>query len=567
MGTMTGARPAVSRLARADPRPFVVTLLAVSWVLLSAFAGLRAVFVLGNAAFTTAAGDPDPAERAAAAAPDLVTDEMRHLLATRAERRSLERALALPLLLLALAGTAGAAGLLKRRSWSPVALWLAGALAFGLSAFHASRSIAIASAPAADLAGTDPDAANAVALLRASVYVGLALQSIPLVLVMGFLRHRTIRGWVRPSPPIPAPSRSGPDALLVVAGAAVLAAAAAFFLAPGRTRPSAKAGAEIAVASGESPGTSETFVWNGQPISFSPPAGAWTRERHAEGGRKGVQFTRYVAPPSRIIVAEATLDSPAASVEEILPRFRLAPERFRFVESVLVGEPVRAVVAGLPAYQTDYTLRERAMQHRGREFLAVSNGHAFVVTFLGRESDLPLLENLVASVRFPDPGGPEGEVRTVVEEASAAESAGGEATEIRVRDRRVYVKVPPSFERIDYGERQEFRRGEVRIALVDGGEVPPGGELGDGRLVGRALRLFDHDPRRWTIGAKTLLKIGPREALAVDTWDPLSHVAHKRTVLFVHDGRLLAAGILMGTAEQAKPPLDALARSVRFPGD
>lgn len=564
---MTGARPPASRLARADPRPLLVTLLVVSWLLLSSFGALRALFVLAGAAFTSATADPDPAARAAAAAPDLVSDETRQLLASRAERTSLERSLASPLLLFALAGTTAAVGLLMRRSWSPVALWTVGALAIGLSVFHASRSLAIAAAPAADMAGTDPDAAHAVALLRASVFIGLALQSIPLVLAMGFLRHGIVRGWVRPAPAIPARPTSGPDPLLFVTGAALVLAAGSFFYSRVRARPAEKTGAGVTEPSEAVPGASETFHWSGQPISFSPPPRTWTRERHAEGGRKGVRFTRHPAPPSRIVVAEASLSAPAASVEEILPRFRPTPEQFRSAESALVGEPVPALVAGLPAFQTDYTLRERAMQHRGRHFLAVAGGHAFEITFLGRESDLPILENLVASVRFPEPGGPRAGVRTTVAEVPAQEEAGGVLSEIRVGGRRVSVRIPPSFERIDYGERQEFRHGEVRIALVDGGEIPPGQELDDERLVDRALRLFEHDPRRWAIGGKTRLRVGSREALAVDTWDPLSHAFHKRTVLFLHDGRLLVAGTTMGAAEATKAPLDAIVRSVRFPGD
>ena len=35
---------------------------------------------------------------------------------------------------------------------------------------------------------------------------------------------------------------------------------------------------------------------------------------------------------------------------------------------------MRAVVAGYPAFQTNYTLRERSMQHSGREFFTVAGG-------------------------------------------------------------------------------------------------------------------------------------------------------------------------------------------------
>jgi hypothetical protein len=102
---------------------------------------------------------------------------------------------------------------------------------------------------------------------------------------------------------------------------------------------------------------------------------------------------------------------------------------------------------------------------------------------------------------------------------------------------------------------------------VDGGELPTAGtarEIDDERVIERALRLFDHDSRRWEVASKTRIRVGPREALAVETWDPLSHVFHKRTVLFVNAGRLLAAGTAQGTVEETKGPLDELVRSIRF---
>ena len=51
----------------------------------------------------------------------------------------------------------------------------------------------------------------------------------------------------------------------------------------------------------------------------------------------------------------------------------------------------------------------------------------------------------------------------------------------------------------------------------------------------------------------------------MDTQEPLSHVFHTRTVVFVNGGRLLAGGMLMGLPEEGRDALDALARSVRFP--
>ncbi|MEO8586529.1 MAG: hypothetical protein ABI584_10250 [Acidobacteriota bacterium] len=561
---MSEAKPTASRLARPDTRPILVTALVTGWLLLSGFGALRAIVVLGTAAATSKLGPSDPLSRVAAAEPDLVTDEMRDVLAQRAQRASLEKNLSVPLLLFAALGVFGAIGLLRRRTWSRAVLVSVGALALGLSVFHAFRSIEIATAPAATLLDGNQDAQNAVALVTSFAWISLALQTIPLILAMSLLRHPIVRDYVEvPSSDRPRPG-GRPDPLLIVAGCALLLAAGAVLFSKSRSRAPVAGTKAAALSPAPEP---ETFRWGDQTITFTPPSGTWTRERWAEGGKKGVSFTRYAVPPSRITMAEAALDTAPRDADEIFPRFRLKEEQFRSADSATVGEPVRAVVAGAPAFQTDYTLKERSMQHRGREFFTVAGGHAFVFTFLGRDADLLIFENLVASVRFPAASGPEGLVRTTTEEAPRDE-AKGEVMDLQVGDHRVSVRVPREWEHVDYGQRQEFRHGETRIALVDGGPAPStgiAGELDDERVIERALRLFDHDPRRWVIGAKTRIRVGPREALAVDTWDPLSHVFHSRTVLFVNAGRLLVAGTAQGSFEATKKPLDQLARSIRFP--
>jgi hypothetical protein len=310
----------------------------------------------------------------------------------------------------------------------------------------------------------------------------------------------------------------------------------------------------------------ETFLWSDRPVVFSPPPAPFTRERHAEGGRKGVSFTRYAVPPTRITVAEAFLEPAPNTPEEALAQLRLTTESFRSADSAEVGEPEPAAIANAPAVRTDYTLRERSMQHRGREIVALAGRSVFVFTFLGREADLPLFEALVASASFPAPGGAEGAVRTARGEPDRGRPGTG-VTEIRVGEHRVTVSVPEGWERVDYGAKQEFRRGESRVALVDGGELPPGtgpANLEDEWLVQRALRLFGHDARRWEIASRTRLAAGDREALVVDTREPLSHVFHARTVLFVNGGRLLAGGMLMGAPDEDRDALDVLARSIRF---
>lgn len=465
---------------------------------------------------------------------------------------------ALSLLLASLVG-AGALGLLRRQSWARAALASGGLAVLLLSGLRTYRVVSTAAAPAAALAESEPDAANALALFRAGSAILFLVQALPLVLALSLLRHPKVRDWANPGAR-EAATRRGPDVLVLAAVGAVAVAALSFFL----SKKSPSPGAPAQQAQPGAPGPAETFSWSGQPIAFVPPGEGWTRERHAEGRRKGVSFTRYATPPSRIVVAEALLDTAARTADEILPRFRLTSGSFPSADSATVSEPVRAEVGGVPAFRTDYMLRERSMEHQGRELLAVAGGHAFVLTFLGRGSDVAAFESLVASVRFPVPGSGEGAVRTA-SEAPRDEMADGAAAELRVGSHRLTVRPPAGWERVDYGERQEFRYGETRIALADGGELPLGAtELDDERLVARALRLFGHDPRRWEIGAKTRLSAAGGEALALDTREPLSHVPHARVVLFVHRGRLLALGPVMGSHEATRAALDALVASVRF---
>lgn len=526
MGSMSEARRPGSRPARAEPRPLLVTVLAGVWLLFAAVLALGAVLALARGA----GGE--------------------------------ERVFAgLSLLLAALVGT-GAFGLLRRKKRARAFLASAGVLVLALSAFGAYRRVSAAAAPAAELAATEPDAANALALFRAGSAIAFLVSAIPLVVALSLLRHPTVRGWANPDAS-PSAGERRPDALLVAVGGAVLVAALSFFLSKKSPSPGApaKQARRVVLAA------AETFLWSDQPVVFSPPPDAFTRERHAEGGRKGVSFTRYQAPPTRITVAEAFLTPAPNTPEEAIARLRLTKESFRSADFAEVGDPAPAAVGDAPGFQTDYRIRERSMEHQGREIVALAGRSVIVFTFLGRPADLPTFEALVASARFPAPGGPEGRVATAREDAAAGEGAAAGAREIRVGAHRLTVSVPEGWEHVDYGAKQEFRRGEVRIALVDGGALPPGtgaANLEDEWLVQRALRLFEHNPRRWEVASRTRIAVGDGEALVVDTQEPLSHVFHARTVVFVNGGRLLAGGMLMGLPDEGRAALDALARSIRL---
>jgi hypothetical protein len=523
MGSTSEAQPGAAPPAE-GPRPRLVTALAGVWFVFSALGGVGAVVVLSRSSSGT-------------------------------EQRIFA---ALSLLLAALFG-AGAFGLLRRVSGARALLVASGFLALVVSGFSSSRIVTAASAPAASLAASEPDAANALALFRAGSAVGFLLSSTPLLVALGFLRHPSVGGWLG----IPPRARKGPDVFLLVGAGALAVGGLSFFLS--KKSPSSRGPARQAAA--VTLGPAETFLWSDQPVVFSPPPDPFTRERHAEGGRIGVSFTRYAVPPTRITVAEAFLQPPPNTPEEALAGLRLTPASFRSADAADVGEPAPVALAGAPAFQTDYTIRERSMRHRGRELVVLEGRHVFVFTFLGRETDVPVFEALVGSASFRAPASATGAARKAGEEGAAAGAEPARGAEMRVGEHRVTVRVPDGFERVDYGARQEFRRGELRIALVDGGELPPGtgpANLEDEWLVQRALRLFGHDARRWDVAARTRVPAGDRDALVVDTHEKASHVFHTRTVVFVNGGRLMAGGMVMGVPVEGRDALDALARSVRF---
>jgi hypothetical protein len=105
------------------------------------------------------------------------------------------------------------------------------------------------------------------------------------------------------------------------------------------------------------------------------------------------------APPW-VEQAMRELGSISYDVADVQPRLRLVADQFTFADSAFVADSVEREVGGLPALQTDYAISERSMLHTGRRIFAVTGMHTFVFEFLGRPTDLPLFEQLVASATF-----------------------------------------------------------------------------------------------------------------------------------------------------------------------
>lgn len=196
---MSGSASEAGRLHRADPRPLLVTLVVVGWLVLSGFGAVRALVVLGNAASTRYLGVEDPRARIAQEMPELVTPEQEGHWAVRRQLQRLEVGLAGPLLGVAIVGIVGAVRLFRRKPYSRALLLGVGLVAIGISGYHLYESLRITTLVPVAESGLQ-DAREMLPAFFAVAGINLAVQSLPLVLVMSLLRHPLVRDHATGSP-------------------------------------------------------------------------------------------------------------------------------------------------------------------------------------------------------------------------------------------------------------------------------------------------------------------------------------------------------------------------------
>jgi len=167
----------------------------------------------------------------------------------------------------------------------------------------------------------------------------------------------------------------------------------------------------------------ETWTWGDVPIRFAPPTGDWERHRWQQGGLEGVSFQIRRAPAGRILVAdyrslyrkhsrtgsnsgrvEFEPAPPNASIDEVVDRVRFDPRSMPGPREAICTELEAREVGGQRALTLDYTWNDERDDFFGREVYVMANGSLFVLTLLGKESDVKLFERVVDSVQFPEPG-------------------------------------------------------------------------------------------------------------------------------------------------------------------
>ncbi len=114
----------------------------------------------------------------------------------------------------------------------------------------------------------------------------------------------------------------------------------------------------------------------------------------------------YLADSPRVeFDLEAALraaESYEPTLEDVLPRIRLQPERMNEPERWRVGYERDTTLAGHPAFASDDTLftPERPLLYR--EIFWVVKGCAFKASYQGTYENLPAFYRLVDSIRFPE---------------------------------------------------------------------------------------------------------------------------------------------------------------------
>ncbi|HEY6195877.1 MAG TPA: hypothetical protein VI504_12615 [Candidatus Eisenbacteria bacterium] len=91
------------------------------------------------------------------------------------------------------------------------------------------------------------------------------------------------------------------------------------------------------------------------------------------------------------------------TLAELLPRLRLRPERMSEPARWILGRAHDTTLAGLPAFGGDDTLDAPEQRLLYRQVFWVVNGCAFQAIYQGRPENQHVFEQVLASVRFPEP--------------------------------------------------------------------------------------------------------------------------------------------------------------------
>ena len=186
---MTAGSRSESRLSSFDTRPIVVTIVAVGFFLICGLGGLNALVVLvnGSSRITLMESPPERPVESFDFEQEWRMGEVRH-----PDVIVLGRIFAGVYIAVAIAGFTGAVGLLRRRSWSRGLLWTTAGGAVGAHALYTFRVLQIQTAEIANVF----ERQEVFELVGMTSLINVAIQSIPLAVLAGLLRHPALRDYV-----------------------------------------------------------------------------------------------------------------------------------------------------------------------------------------------------------------------------------------------------------------------------------------------------------------------------------------------------------------------------------
>jgi hypothetical protein len=160
----------------------------------------------------------------------------------------------------------------------------------------------------------------------------------------------------------------------------------------------------------------ETFHWCAVPVTFQPPPARWARQKHNEGGLRGIWFTHSGSVGERIYISEyyqvgqrslRDRRSMPYSLDDVVQETRFSTDGWPVpADSFKVAAMQPDTVAGVPAYRLDFTLGTRDRALAGREYYFLKSNHLFEAAYLGLPVNLPLFERVVATITLQSPEAP-----------------------------------------------------------------------------------------------------------------------------------------------------------------
>jgi hypothetical protein len=169
----------------------VVTIVVVGYLLICSLGGLNALVILANGSNRVVLVESPAQNPFDNIEPGSQYSEF-FLEPRKPELVDLERVFSAAFVVVAICGVAGSIGLFNRNTWSRGLLWATTGAAIAGHALYALRVLQIQSVEIIDVL----ERQQAFQLVATTSLINVAIQSIPLLVLAGLLRHSALRDYV-----------------------------------------------------------------------------------------------------------------------------------------------------------------------------------------------------------------------------------------------------------------------------------------------------------------------------------------------------------------------------------